>query len=248
MGLSTRPLRRACGWVLSEPEFCSTTAPRTPIVSRSAPIAPKQPRSKKTLERLVAAGLAILEEKGPAGVTVQAVVARARSSVGSFYARFASKDDLLAYLREHIRESATTEWSEAVLAKSWSDTGLRDLATEVIDLLLELRARWEARLQATQGLSSGEADYEGFRRGVVEELATRLLERRSEISHPKPEVAVRVGLWAVLGVIDHTPSGHAVGDLTPEALRHECAELLLRYLVGSVDESGEKVEFFDVWS
>ena len=222
--------------------------PRTPIATPSTSTAPKQPRSRKTLERLVAAGLAILEEKGPAGVTVQAVVARARSSVGSFYARFGSKDDLLAYLREHIRESATTEWSEAILAKSWSDNALRDLTVEVIDLLLELRARWEGRLRAAQGLSSGEADYEGFRRGIVEELASRLLERRSEIRHPNPEVAVRVGLWAVLGVIDHTPSGHAVGDLTLEALRHECSELLLRYLVGSSGGSGEQVEFFDVWS
>lgn len=220
----------------------------TPIATRSALTAPKQPRSRRTFERLVAAGLAILEEKGPAGVTVQAVVARARSSVGSFYARFRSKDDLLAYLREHIRESATTQWSEALLAKSWSDNALPDLAVQVIDLLIEVRARWEARLRAAQGLSSGEADYEGFRRGIVEELASRLLERRSEIRHPNPEVAVRIGLWAVLGVIDHTPLGHAPGDLTPDALRHECSELLLRYLVGSSGGSGAQVEFFDVWS
>ena len=211
-------------------------------------IAPKQPRSRKTLERLVAAGLAILDEKGAAGVTVQAVVARARSSVGSFYARFRGKDELLAYLRENIRGSATAEWSEAVLAKSWSDDALRDLAGEVIDLLVELRARWETRLLAAQGLSSAEADYDGFRRGIVDGLTARLLERRNEIQHPNPEVAVRIGLWAVIGVIDHTPSGHAVGDLTPEALRHECSELMLRYLVGSSGGSGEQVEFFDVWS
>ncbi len=217
-------------------------------MTHSGPNAPKQPRSRRTFERLVAAGLAILEEKGPAGVTVQAVVARARSSVGSFYARFGSKDDLLAYLGEHIRESAATEWGDALLAKSWSDRGLRDIAVEEIDLLLELRARWEARLRAAQGLSSGEADYEGFRRAIVEELASRLLERRSEIRHPNPEVAVRVGLWAVLGVIDHPPFGHAAGDLTPDALRHECSELLLRYLVGSSGGSGAQVEFFDVWS
>ena len=220
-----------------------------PDLPSSSHIAPKQPRSRKTLERLVAAALAILEEKGPAGVTVQAVVARARSSVGSFYARFRGKDELLAYLRENIRGSATADWSEAVLAKSWSDNALPDLAGEVIDLLIELRARWETRLRAAQGLSSADPDYEGFRRGIVEELATRLLERRSDIQHPNPEVAVRVGLWAVIGVIDHTPSGHAVGDLTPEALRRECSDILLGYVIGSVGRGGaEQVEFFDVWS
>lgn len=215
---------------------------------RSSLIAPKQPRSRKTLERLVSAGLAILVEEGPAGVTVQAVVARARSSVGSFYARFRGKDDLLAYLRESIRESAAAEWSEALFAQSWSDNGLPTLAGEVIDLLLELRARWEARLRAARGLSSGEADYEAFRGRIVDELAARLLERRSDITHTHPEVAVRVGLWAVLGVIDHTPSGHAVGEIAPEALHHECSELLLGYLMGSARGRSEQVEFFDVWS
>jgi AcrR family transcriptional regulator len=214
----------------------------------SAPLAPKQPRSRKTLERLVAAGLAILEEEGPSGVTVQVVVARARSSVGSFYARFRSKDELLAYLREHIRESTTAEWSEAVLAKSWSGGALPEVAGEAIDLLLELRARWEARLRAAQGLSAGEADYEAFRRGIVDELAARLLELRSEITHANPEVAVRLGWRAVLGVIEHTPTGHSVGDLTPDALRHECLEFLLRYLVGNSIGGSEQVEFFDVWS
>ena len=38
---------------------------------------PKQTRSRRTLERIVQASLSILDEQGPAGLTVQAVVARA---------------------------------------------------------------------------------------------------------------------------------------------------------------------------
>ena len=80
---------------------------------------PKQTRSRKTLERIVGAGLRLLEEGGPDAVTVQAVVSRARSSVGSFYARFAGKEDLLEHLRERLRTSAESEWSDKLAGSSW---------------------------------------------------------------------------------------------------------------------------------
>ena len=48
---------------------------------------PKQSRSRRTLERIVQAALKILEEQGHKALTVQAVVDRADSSVGSFYAQ-----------------------------------------------------------------------------------------------------------------------------------------------------------------
>lgn len=209
---------------------------------------PQQPRSRKTLARLVAAGRAILEEEGPAGVTVQAVVSRARSSVGSFYARFGGKDDLLAYLREQVRESALAEWHEALASKPRDGTGLREVGGAAVDHLVEVRARWHASLKSAAALPAGESDYDAFRRRVVEALAERLLESRSEITHPKPELAARVGLWAVLGVIDHEGSGETETDLDAEALRTECVELLVSYLGGATGAGNEPVEFFDVWS
>ena len=60
--------------------------------------APKQSRSRQTLERIVQAALEILEGQGYAALTVKAVVERANSSVGSFYARFSGKEDLVDYL------------------------------------------------------------------------------------------------------------------------------------------------------
>ena len=65
---------------------------------------PKQSRSRKTLERIVNAALEILAAEGPAALTVQAVASRANSSVGSFYARFRGKDDLLNYLGTRVWE------------------------------------------------------------------------------------------------------------------------------------------------
>jgi len=202
---------------------------------------PKQPRSRKTLERIVAAGLAILQEKGPGGVTVQAVVRRSRSSVGSFYARFRGKEDLLAYLAQSVRESAMAEWRESVADPNRAAGKLPEAVTSAVDHLIEVRDRWDAGVRAAAGLSEGASDHEAFRASVVDELATRLLEHRSEITHDRPEVAVRVGLRAAIGVIDHA-------DLDTEGQRRECTTLLMAYLAGGSGSNGESVEFFDVWS
>lgn len=209
---------------------------------------PKQPRSRRTLERLVAAGLAILDEEGPSGVTVQAVVSRARSSVGSFYARFKGKDDLLAYLADSVRDSAIAEWRESVAEPPLSGTLLPEMVGSAIHHLVEVRERWDAGVRAAAGLADRSSDHDAFRRSVVEELASRLLERRSEITHPHPDVAVRVGLWAVLGVVDHEGSKVTTTDLDSDGLRRECAALLMSYLAGRPSTENGRVEFFDVWS
>lgn len=220
------------------------------MAPRLAP--PKQPRSQRTLERIVAAGLALLEEKGPAGVTVQAVVKRARSSVGSFYARFRGKEDLLAYLAEHVRESALTEWRASVDAPLPSAALLPEAVTAAVDHVLEVRRRWDAGVKAAAGLADRSSDYDAFRDGIVEELSARLLERRAEIAHPSPDVAVRIGLWAILGVVDHETAAHLDpqldAQLGPDSLRGECVALLLAYLTGGSRAGGGQVEFFDVWS
>ena len=57
-------------------------------------------RVPPTWMRIAKASLEILGEEGADGLTVQAIVQRAGSSVGSFYARFDGKEDLLDYLGE----------------------------------------------------------------------------------------------------------------------------------------------------
>ena len=67
--------------------------------------APRQERSRATLERICRAATELLEERNWPEVTVAEIVARARSSVGSFYARFADKEALLDLLDERYTES-----------------------------------------------------------------------------------------------------------------------------------------------
>jgi len=207
---------------------------------------PKQARSRRTLERIVTAGLELLEEGGPDAVTVQAVVSKARSSVGSFYARFKGKDDLLAHLRDRVRESAASEWRETVGTASW-ETSLEGIVTGTVDLLLDLRPGYDARIRSADRLIAGGDDDEPTRK-ALDELAARLLERRDEITHTDPESAVRVGLAAVLGVAEHLSAESSdAPDAHPDGLRTECVRLLLGYLRAGPQVEAGPVEFFDVW-
>ena len=210
---------------------------------------PKQPRSRRTLERIVEAALDILEAEGPEGVTVQAVVARARSSVGSFYARFGGKDDLLDYLASRVWREALERWNEAVGARSWSEMDLGELAGGAVGLLFDVRRSRVQQLQALDRMAGGGGAYDSFRQHLLRDLESLLLERRAEIRHGAPQLAVRLGLRAVLGVVDAggEPGGGTEAE-SREVLVRECRDLLLAYLVGGLPHTGqEQVEFFDVW-
>ncbi|MEO2122836.1 MAG: TetR/AcrR family transcriptional regulator, partial [bacterium] len=101
---------------------------------------PKQSRSRRTLEHIVQAALEILEEQGYTALTVQSVVDRANSSVGSFYARFSGKEDLLDYLGERVWDQALQRWDSAVRARDWSEIDLQHIAEGSMGLLVDIGA------------------------------------------------------------------------------------------------------------
>jgi hypothetical protein len=74
-----------------------------------------------------------------------------------------------------------------------------------------------------------------------------LLARREEIDHLRPELAVRLGLLAVLGVIDTEEAAN--GEPLPRSvLVKEATDLLLGYLApAGPAASAEGVDFFDIW-
>src|SRR5689334_1896197 len=55
---------------------------------------PQQARSRRTVERLLAATVAVVEAKGLAGVTIPEIAVAAGVSAGSVYRRFTDKDAL----------------------------------------------------------------------------------------------------------------------------------------------------------
>ncbi len=210
---------------------------------------PKQGRSRRTLERIVKASLAILEDEGPIGLTVQAIVERAGSSVGSFYARFAGKDELLDYLGERVWREAAGRWDEAVAARDWSGLDLAGMVEGAVRLLGEADDSRAAYLRALgQTAGAGGDAYLSFRTHVTAGLEELLLARSDEMAHPDPPVAVPVGLRAALSVLEARVIVGA-DPLPVERRMEEAATLLMSYLAGGREgpAGSRDVDFFDIW-
>jgi AcrR family transcriptional regulator len=212
--------------------------------------APKQTRSQRTLERIVAASLELLATEGPAGLTVHAVVDKADSSVGSFYARFKGKDDLLDYLGERVWTEALERWNDALVSRDWSELEIGDVIEGAVGLLIDAQRSRSAYLKALDWAAGRQNDaYDTFRSQLLVGLGDILLQHEKEIEHEDPQLAVRLGLRAVLGVVD--AEFRAVDDrLTRETLLTECGTLLRGYLIGRSGPATEagNVDFFDVWT
>ena len=210
---------------------------------------PRQHRSRRTLERIVAASLEILATEGPGALTVHKVVEKADSSVGSFYARFGGKEDLIDYLGEQVWREALERWNEAVVSRDWASLDLSEMAEGSVGLLIDAQRSRSAYLKALDWASGRQSDaYETFRGELLAGLGRLFLEHRDRITHPDPDLAVRLGLRAVLGVVD--AEFRAVRDRLPrETLVDECRAMLLGYLTGEAGQRSEAgvVDFFDVW-
>ena len=191
---------------------------------------PTQARSRRTLARIVEASRVLIIEKGRDGLTVQDVVARARTSVGSFYARFAGREALLQYLDEELTARARERWDAELAARAATDPSLADRARAIVELLI-----------ADPDAPTGEVAR--HRRAS----ATRfLLERRAEILHGRPEGAAELGYSAVLGAVRDRPAGWNDARLAEEVSR-----LWLGYLQpgrSSADPGSGGVDFFEVWA
>ena len=209
---------------------------------------PKQARSRRTLERIVAASLELLATEGPGGLTVHKVVDKADSSVGSFYARFDGKDDLLDYLGERIWDEALGRWNQSLVSRDWAALDLAQMVEGAVGLLIDAQRSRSAYLKALDWAGEGRSEsYSKFRSELLAGLGEIFLRRRDQIVHENPELAVRIGLRGVLGVVD--AEFRAVKDRLPRAtLVEECRVLLFGYLAGHPGGRGEEpVEYFDVW-
>lgn len=177
---------------------------------------PQQARSRETLDRIVQATRELLRRKTFDEISITEITRRARSSVGSFYARFPDKAALLDHLDELYARSVVAD-AERLAAEGCSeDSGLAERIRAIVEYLLALHSS-EPGLLRTLILEArrrpGGRFGERTRRmnATVPAMMKRLLECEEEIAHPEPERAVYLGLLMVFSAIREV-------TLFPEAL------------------------------
>jgi len=196
------------------------------------------------MDRFLAATEELLRSRRFEEIGVQEIARRARRPIGSFYARFASKDALLPHL--YARYDAGLEPLVEARFARLATRKLSFAATvgAVVDLVLRL---YSERLHLLRTVSlfarsrPGElpADLLGRRRRVFERPAAILLRHRARIRHRDPEAAARLGVFFVAAVAREKllfgDAPHArVTRLPRRALRDELVRMLHTYLTCEV--------------
>ncbi len=161
---------------------------------------PRQARSAATLERLLDSTEQLLRTNKFAEITVNDIIDGAASSVGAFYKRFTSKDDVLPYLLERLQARQLASIEAFVADRRWQGVGLSDRVRVFTDILSKsyLGNRGLIRALVTRQFSDrSELPNEEIRkaRRIVDLIAGWLRECAEEIDHESPEEAIRVGMF-----------------------------------------------------
>jgi AcrR family transcriptional regulator len=161
---------------------------------------PQQRRSAATLDRIVRAAEELLAERSFEEATVDDIVARAGSSKGSFYSRFADKEALLAYLGGECTAQAKASWGEQLDPDATEGMPVEEVVDAFVGRLLEeyersgpvLRALvLEARLRPGTEFERLTDELDGHIRDGLQ----RFLEaRRAELPGVDPARAATVGM------------------------------------------------------
>lgn len=225
---------------------------------------PKQARSRRTMDRIASAALELVEEVGVEGATIAAIVRRAETSVGSFYARFPGKEDLIRHLRDRVWTEATERWDGALEGEAWEGLSLARVVEGVVGLLLRsMEADYQRRKVLGPELRSGakvSSRAHVFHAHLLRTVLPLFLARRGAISHPDPESAVQFGYRVVVGAIREfievgdgqpSPAEGLQGAALPPTLGPELARLWTGHLCpgagGGESHEGGEVDFFDPW-
>jgi AcrR family transcriptional regulator len=203
---------------------------------------PQQRRSREAWNRVLDAGVAILEDGGYEAFTIAAVCERAGVAPTAIYARTTSKDALFLAVYEHGIAQLRAEQEVFAHDARWSGLAPADLVRRAVAEMIGISVRHERFLRAVVLISA--AHPEVRRRGsrysqeLGEGFGRVVLRAADAIRHADPEAAVRTCFGTVFattvirvayGPGFATPSpvddGTFVADLGDTAVRYLLADI-----------------------
>ena len=202
--------------------------------------APRQERSQDTLARVLRATEHLLDRMHFEDITLGQILERADVSVGSFYARFHSKEDLLPHLYTAYSENLRRRAAAAAAPERWAGKNLAARIRALMHLAVAAYREERGLLRAVALLARSRPKQVAKsalreRDDQYRTMAALLLACAGEIRHPAPARAVATGLLFALAacrdkiLFAEAPHPASV-TLTDEQLADELARALHAYL------------------
>jgi AcrR family transcriptional regulator len=201
---------------------------------------PQQARSILSMARMLDAADALFAEGGDEALTVEAVVERSSTSVGSFYARFGDRNGLLEAMHERFLERLATGGQIAIQAAARQKKlvgALEVLITHIFAIVREYRN--SARFFVMHRSTDVKLRAQGIRANAffARMFTDLVLRYQNEIAHAKPANAADVAWRMTFAMFaqqvmfeNQEVSGAAISD---KALVRELARCLTAYLTSA---------------
>jgi AcrR family transcriptional regulator len=163
---------------------------------------PVQERAQVTLEAFAAAAEELLRDRPFENISVRDIARAAGRPLGSFYARFPSKDALLPYLYARYHAGLGPILEARFDRVDWDALDFEACVAAMVDLLIGLYVErpWLVRALALFSRLRPEAlpaDIVETRRRSYDRAVVILLRHRPHITHEDPEAAIRYGIFMV---------------------------------------------------
>jgi AcrR family transcriptional regulator len=213
--------------------------------------APQQERSTQSLARLLDAAERLMRRYHFEDISVAEIAREAQTSVGNFYARFASKEALLDALHERYEEDRTKIWRKFFEDPALAHLPLAERTGRLVQMVIKIYRERGGVFRTLVIRQWRHPDTMGARTrtllgGLYETAFAMLLEDPHEIRHPHPERAVRVGVAAILAACRENivmrpkslPASQAISD---EEFANEMSRMLVAYLTGPPASTGHRV-------
>jgi AcrR family transcriptional regulator len=203
----------------------------------------QQARSRESTRKLLKAAAQVLGQRGVDGTTIPRIARHAGLTPGAVYRRFADKDALIETMIIGILERSDEGLRTLLTPAMARRTPLPALADRLIEgMLLSYRAN-PGLLRALREFAQAHAQSRFFTKVRRIEMRTLrylvdvLLERRREIRHPDPEMALFFAVAMLLGALTELiltdrdmKSWQAMIPKDHEALKVELKRMFLNYL------------------
>jgi AcrR family transcriptional regulator len=206
--------------------------------------APSQERSKETMARFAQAAEQLLQDRPFEEISVQDIVQKAERPIGSFYARFKSKDALLPFLYQRYDAGLEDVFKTRLARHDWTALGFPETLEAIVDFVLGLYddRRWLIRALALFTRLRPDSlprDVVPSRRRLYEGVVAIVLRHEAKIRHEDKAAAVRFGLFLVESTAREkllfAQAPHArVTPIGRKALRAELVRALHGYLTCEV--------------
>jgi AcrR family transcriptional regulator len=163
----------------------------------------KQKRSQKTYDTLIETAFKLLEDREFDDISIAELAQKAGYSVGAFYARFKSKDELFdALMTRHIEHRRAAR--EQQFAIESDEVLIRDLVEGMVDYFWARRRFWRAALFRSIRDPDFWEPLRKLSRELGDAFVLRISSRANRTLTEQEETNVRFAVQVTLGTINNT--------------------------------------------